>query len=455
MWPNRSPKRAFIERRARLEKEFGLPLVLGAGLSPPRHFPHNRYPFRAESHFLYFVGLHLEGAALGVSEGISTLYCVEPDPEDALWTGDKPSLADLEQELGLPVRPITELPEAAYATLPPQDRDSADWLSELIGRDVEAAGGARVSGTDLKLAELMIEIRLRNDSHAIAQMDQAAVATVDAHLAGMAATRPGMREAAVRAAMEASLIACGMTTSYNSIVTRQGQVLHNERHDGELLDGDLLLADVGAETPEGWAGDVTRTWPVSGRMSSTQRAIYSVVLAAQAAAIDAVAPGVRYLEVHRAAGRELVRGLCELGVLRGQPETLFERGAAALFFPHGVGHLLGLDVHDMEDLGDRAGYAPGRSRKQRPADRYLRLDRDLEAGMIVTIEPGFYQIPRILQRPEEIGDLEDCLVRSELAKFADVKGIRIEDDVLVTDTGRRVLTEKAPKQIADVEAAMG
>jgi Xaa-Pro aminopeptidase len=454
MWPNRSPKRAFIERRARLEGEFGGPLVLAAGLSRPRNFPHNRYPFRAESHFLYFVGLHLEGAALTVRDGVSTLYCVEPDPEDALWTGDRPSLADLEQELGLLVRPIAEFPEAQYATLPPQDLDSTDWLSELIGREVDAAGGAGVSGADRDLAELMIAIRLRNDVYAVAQMEQAAAATVAAHLAGMTATRPGMREAAVRAAMEASLIARGMTTSYNSIVTRQGQVLHNERHDGQLVEGDLLLADVGAETPEGWAGDVTRTWPVSGRMSATQRALYAVVLRSQLAAIDAVAPGVRYLDVHRKAGRVLVEGLVELGVLRGEPESLFERGAGALFFPHGVGHLLGLDVHDMEDLGDRAGYAPGRSRSQRHADRYLRLDRDLEAGMIVTIEPGFYQIPRILQRPEEVGDLEDCLVRSELEKFADVKGIRIEDDVLVTETGRRVLTEAAPKQIDDVEAAM-
>ena len=300
----------------------------------------------------------------------------------------------------------------------------------------------------------MIEIRLRNDAFAIAQLEEAASATVQAHVAGMAHTRPGMREAEVRAAMEACLVAQGMSTSYNSIVTRQGQVLHNDRHDGELCAGDLLLADVGAETPEGWAGDVTRTWPVSGHMSATQKVIYELVLKSQLTAIEAVSPNVRYLDVHRTAGRVLVQGLVELGILRGDPLELFERGAGALFFPHGVGHLLGLDVHDMEDLGDRAGYAPGRSRAKNAADRYLRLDRDLEAGMVVTIEPGFYRIPRILQRTEEVGDLEDCLVRAELEKFADVKGIRIEDDVLVTESGRRVLTALAPKQVADVEAAM-
>ena len=141
MWPNRSPKRAFIQRRQRLER-FSGPLALGAGLSRPRNFLHNRYPFRAESHFLYFLGSHLEGAVLVVADGTSTLYCQPPDPEDALWTGEKPSLATLEVELGLVVRAISELPSAAYATVPPQDLDSADWLSALLGPGFSRAAAA-------------------------------------------------------------------------------------------------------------------------------------------------------------------------------------------------------------------------------------------------------------------------------------------------------------------------
>jgi Xaa-Pro aminopeptidase len=270
----------------------------------------------------------------------------------------------------------------------------------------------------------------------------------------MRATKPGVREAVVRAAMEAAIIAAGCSTAYGSIVTVHGEVLHNERHDGELGPNDLLLADVGAETPEGFAGDVTRVWPTSGRFSATQRAAYEVVLESQRAAIAAVAPGVRYLDVHRAAGLSMVEGLLGLGILRGDAKDLYARGAAALFFPHGVGHLLGIDVHDMEDLGDRAGYAPGRERATNAGDRYLRLDRDLAPGMCVTIEPGFYQIPRILERPEEIGELESALDRTVLAKFADVRGIRIEDDVLVTATGPEILSAAVPKSIDDVEAAM-
>jgi Xaa-Pro aminopeptidase len=254
--------------------------------------------------------------------------------------------------------------------------------------------------------------------------------------------------------MEAEIIAAGCNTAYGSIVTVHGEVLHNERHDGLLGAQDLLLADVGAETPEGFAGDVTRAWPVSGRFSATQRAVYEVVLASQLAAIAAVAPGVRYLDVHRAAGLALVEGLIALGVLRGDAKELYARGAAALFFPHGVGHLLGIDVHDMEDLGDRAGYAPGRERATAPGDRYLRLDRDLAPGMCVTIEPGFYQIPRILSRPEELGELESALNRSELSRFSDVRGIRIEDDVLVTATGSEILSQAVPKSIDDIEQIM-
>jgi len=270
----------------------------------------------------------------------------------------------------------------------------------------------------------------------------------------MRATRPGLREVEVRAQMEAEICAAGCVCAYNSIVTVHGEVLHNERHDGVIEARDLLLCDVGAETPEGWASDVTRVWPVRGEFSATQRALYEVVLASQRAAIAQVRPNVRYLAVHRAAGLEMLRGLIDLGIFRGDLEDLYARGAAALFFPHGIGHLLGLDVHDMEDLGDRAGYAPGRVRSNSLGDRYLRLDRDLRPGMAVTIEPGFYQIPALLGNSAEVGELESALDRQRLAEFSDVRGIRIEDDVLVTNDGCEVLTAAIPKTVDAVEAAV-
>jgi Xaa-Pro aminopeptidase len=246
----------------------------------------------------------------------------------------------------------------------------------------------------------------------------------------------------------------GLSDAYGPIVTVHGEVLHNEAQENAVAPGDLLLADVGGETPEGWAGDITRVWPVSGSFSPTQRAVYDVVLAANEAAIDRVRPGTRYREIHATAKRVIVEGLRGLGVLRGEVDGLIERGAAGIFFPHGVGHLLGLDVHDMEDLGDRAGYAPGRARDDRFGDCYLRLDRDLEPGMAVTIEPGFYQVPAILADPALTGPLGADLDRTALGRFADVRGIRIEDDVLCTDGAPEVLTRSVPKTASQVEAVV-
>ncbi len=455
LWPTPSAARVFSERRRRLLDRYPEPALFVAGFCRPRNFPANQHAFRAESHFLYLVGRSLEGAVLSTGGGNAVLYVPPPDAEAVLWAGPQSSLADLEKELEIAVRPIDELSASPeLATLPPQDGDTAEWLSERLGRDVDSGSGDDLDGADAKLADVMVELRLRHDAAAAAQIRQAVAVTELAHRGGMAATRPAIREAVVRAAMEQAIIANGMTCSYGSIVTGHGEVLHNERHDGVLEPADLVLADVGAETPEGWAADITRTWPVSGHYTSTQRTIYELVLDVQRAAIDAVQPGASYRDVHHTAGRRLVSGLVELGILRGDAQELFERGAAALFFPHGVGHLLGLDVHDMEDLGDRAGYAAGRKRSTSATDRFLRLDRDLEAGMAVTVEPGFYRIPAILDDSERVAPFVDALNRDELDKFSDVRGIRIEDDVLVTAEGNDVLSRSIPKHPGDVEATM-
>ncbi len=460
-WPSPSGIEIFRARRARLQNALERASVPSAaftsGWARPRNFEHNVYPFRAESHFLYLVGRQLEGAVLLVSQRDAVLFVTEPSLASTLWNGPFPSLSVLEQELGLSVRSIEELSVDSdeVATLPPQDQESAEWLGALLDREVFACTGEEASGLDERLADAMIELRLRHDDAGIEQMRQAAFVTAEAHRAGMRASRPGVREAYVRAAMEQRIVALGMTPAYGSIVTVHGEVLHDVTHGRILGSADLLLADVGAETPEGWAADVTRTWPVSGKFSGAQRDLYLAVLDAQAAAIREVRPGVRYLDVHRAAGRSLGRSLVELGILRGDPEELHERGAVALFFPHGVGHLLGLDVHDMEDLGDRAGYAPGRVRSTKPGDDALRLDRDLEPNMVVTIEPGFYRIPFILNDRERLAAFGDAVNVATLARFADVRGIRIEDDVRVTETGAEVLTAAIPKEPAELEELCG
>ena len=245
-----------------------------------------------------------------------------------------------------------------------------------------------------------------------------------------------------------------MTCAYNSIVTVNGEVLHNETYNNQLKSGDLLLADVGAETPLGWASDITRTWPVSGHFSSSQRDIYDIVLAAHDACIEGIKPGVEYRDIHLLGAKIIAEGLVNLGILKGDLEHLVDKDAHAIFFPHGLGHLLGLDVHDMEDLGDLAGYEEGRTRSERFGLGYLRLDRPLKVGMVVTIEPGFYQVPAILNNPKFQEKYQNDVNWEKLKQFSDVRGIRIEDDILVTETGAEILTKNLPTKAIDIEEMM-
>jgi Xaa-Pro aminopeptidase len=460
MLPDPSERPALARRRALLSRALGpAPALLASSRPRPRNYAADQFPFRASSHFLYFFGLAVPDG-MGFYDGESwTLYLPEPGPDDALWDGAVPGFAEIAERTGCPVRSREALPEAlarvartrAVATLPTPDLETCADLTGLLGREVWPG---RLFPVDEPLADAVVALRLRHDEAAVAQLRRAAEVTAPAHLAGLRATRPGLREAAVRAAMEAEFLARDVRPAYQPIVTVHGEVLHHLKYHHVLREGDLLLADVGGESPGGFACDVTRTWPVTGRFSTTQRELYEVVLRAQKASLAAVRPGVRYRDVHLAAHREMARGLVALGILRGDPEELVVDGLTALLFPHGIGHLLGLDVHDMEDLGDRAGYAPGRVRSKEFGHRYLRLDRDLEPGMAVTIEPGLYQVPAILEDARLTAGAGDRLDRAVLARYADVRGIRIEDDVLVTPEGHEVLTAAIPKEAADLEAVM-
>lgn len=460
------PAAVYIDRRARLTRALaGEPAIFFAGDLVPRNYAANIYPYRSHSHFLYFTGVHWPGAVLVGAGGGWEIFAAPPAPDDPLWIGPSATWQDLQLTTGVQkIRPLAELRRAldslrGVATLPAIHPRTRARQASLLGRpwgahDEAEAGAVPLTGRDADLAEAVISLRLQHDAPALALLRQAADAARAGHLAGMAATRPGRRESDVRAAIEAAFAARGMPPAYGSIVTVQGEVLHNEHSHHPLQAGDLLLADCGAEC-HGWASDVTRTWPVSGAWSGTQRALYDLVLQANQDATAMVRPGVRYRDIHLQASLTMTRGLVDLGIFRGDPEGLVERGAHALFFPHGVGHLLGLDVHDMEDLGDRAGYAAGRARSGQFGTCYLRLDRDLAPGMLVTIEPGLYQVPAILADRALCGPFEADLDRERLAAFADVRGIRIEDDVLCTDGVPEVLTAAIPRDADAVAALVG
>lgn len=435
------------QRRQKLAQQISYPVLLWSGQSSSRNFPANVFPYRANSHFLYFAGLPLFNAVIRLEAGCMTLFMDDATPASILWHGDSHKRDEIAAQIGADeTLPLKELKADGAATLPVQDAATRSQQSELLGRSLQD-----LAGIDRELAKAIAQIRLIHDEGAIAQMRQAAAVTVQAHKAGMAATASAKTEAQVRAAMESVIMGHNMTCAYSSIVTVQGEVLHNNHYHHAIQPGDLLLADVGAETESGWAADVTRTWAVSGQFSPTQRAIYEIVLTAHDLCIEAARPGVEYKDLHLMACEAIATGLVEVGILRGQPEDLVAMDAHALFFPHGVGHILGLDVHDMEDLGDLAGYEEGRIRSDRFGLGYLRLDRPLRAGMVVTIEPGFYQVPAILQDPEHREKYKNVVNWERLETFADVRGIRIEDDVLITEIGNEVLTAELPTKIEAIE----
>jgi Xaa-Pro aminopeptidase len=440
------------DRRQRLSRLIDFPVILWSGRRSPRNFPANPFPFRASSHFLYFAGLPLENAVIFLNQGQLELFLDEPSVGSALWHGEMPKREQIAQVMGADAAfPLSELRSRAIgaATVAVCDSITSWHQSQVLNRHVSFTEA--VHGIDRELAKAIASLRLCHDAGALSELRQAAAVSVAAHKAGMQATRNARTEAEVRAAMESVIIAHNMTDAYGGIISVHGEVLHNEHYHHSLQPGDLLLADVGAETRMGWASDITRTWPVTGQFSPTQRDLYDIVLAAHDACIDKIQPGIEYLEIHLLAASVIAQGLVDLGILQGQVSDLVERDAHALFFPHGIGHLLGLDVHDMEDLGDLAGYEDGRTRSDRFGLCYLRLHRPLQAGMLVTIEPGFYQVPAILNDPKLRDKYHDVVNWERLSQFSDVRGIRIEDDVLVTEDGSEILTAALPTHAEEIE----
>jgi Xaa-Pro aminopeptidase len=444
--------RILRQRRENLAQLINFPVILWSGKALSRNFPANHFPFRASSHFLYFAGLSVENAAIRLENGELELFADDPNPNSALWHGKILTGGQVAELIGAKSwYPLEKLSERAEncATVCVQDMFTSFLQANILNRPIYPANAPE--DLDLELAKAIIQLRLCHDSNSISEIKRAVDVSVLAHKAGIQATVTAKNEAEVRAVMEREIISANMNCSYNSIVTINGEILHNESYFNELKKGDLLLADVGAETPLGWAADLTRTFPVTGKFSGSQKDIYEVVLAAHDECIAKVSPQIEYQAIHLLAAKIITEGLVDLGILKGDPEDLVNRDAHALFFPHGIGHLLGLDVHDMEDLGDLAGYGENRVRSNRFGLGYLRLNRPLQSGMIVTIEPGFYQVPAILNNSTFRQKYQDDVNWDKLTMFADVKGIRIEDDVLVTESGSQVLSASLPTKIEDLQ----
>ncbi len=452
----------YIGRRRRLAADLrsGLALFLGHS-EAPMNFRDNLYPFRQDGSFLYFFGLDRADVAgvIDVDEQRETIYGDELTIDDVIWTGPQRTIAEQAALVGVtetgPVAALAEtLTKAIRAGrrihfLPPYRAEIGLSLEFLLGIRPERAQAF----TSIDLIKAVIAQRSIKSQEEIDDLTRALEITHDMHVLAMRTARPGVYEREVAGAMEGLALARGGRLSFSVIFSVHGEILHNHSHHHRMESGQLAVNDSGAETPSHYAGDITRTIPIGGTFQGVQRDLYQAVLRAQQRAIEAIRPGVRYKDIHLSAARSLVQDLTALGCMRGDPDAAVAAGAHALFFPHGLGHMLGLDVHDMESLGeDHVGYDETVHRSAQFGLKSLRLARALQPGFVVTVEPGLYFIPGLIDQWKAERRLTEFISYEKVESFRGAGGIRIEDNVVVTESGGRVLGPAIPKAVDDVEA---
>ncbi len=455
-------RRAALVARLRADGATGLVLLPG-NVDSPMNYHDNAYDFRQDSSFLYYVGLALPGLAviidLDAGPDSATLHGDDVSIDDIVWTGPLPSIAERAALAGLArhagaqrVGADVAAARAAGRTvhvLPPYRGETRLQLAAWLGLTA-AAVAEHVSPA---LVRAVIDQRAVKAAEEIAEIEDALHVTHDLHVLAMRRARPGVVEQEVVGAMEGLALARGRRLAYPSIFTSRGEILHNHDHSVRLKGGELIVNDTGANSPTGYASDITRTLCVGGRFTGLQADLYDLVLAAQTAAIAAVKPGVPYKDIHELACRTMVAGLVDLGFMTGDPQAAVDAGAHAIFFQCGTGHMMGLDVHDMEGLGEAGvGYGEGYERSPLFGHKSLRLARPLREGFVVTIEPGIYINRWLSERWQAEGRHRQFIDYAMFEKHQDFGGIRIEDDILVTADGGRELGPYIPRERRAVEA---
>ncbi len=423
-------------------------ILLPGHLDAPMNYLDNPYPFRQDSSFLYFVGLDQPGlvAILDADSGVEMVFGSDPTEDSIAWTGPLPLLCQQVEPIGISeTRPIEQLPQFLRQArqggrtihyLPPCRPETAIQLHQWLYIPIDEIQAQ----SSVPLVRAVVEQRSVKSADEIRQIDIAVKITHSMVRAAARVARPGVREYQVVAAVDHACRWRGGMPGFISIVTTHGEVLHNRICKETLKAGDLLVCDIGGESPLHYTGDITRTLPVGGRFDSRQRDIYSIVYDAQQTAIAAMKPGVEFREVHRLACVRLTQGLMAMGLMKGDPEQAVEAGAHALFFPCGLGHMLGLDVHDMEGLGeDFVGYTDTIRRNPAFGWRSLRLAKPLQAGFVITVEPGIYLIPDQIDRWQARNQCGQFLDFGTLQKWRDFGGIRIEDVTHVTEKSCSIL----------------
>jgi Xaa-Pro aminopeptidase len=455
-------KEVYTDRRNRLKKEIksGLALFI-ANHEAAMNYPANTYHYRQDSHFSYFFGLPHPGFAglIDFETGEEILFGNDLDIDDIIWMGPQPSVEEQAAEVGiqktLPYSQLIETLQQAGTKgrdihfLPPYRGEMMIELGQLLGfKPSEVKANA-----SMELIKAVIKLKEIKDALEITELEKAVDVAWLMHTTAMKMVKAGVVEQQIAGAIEGIALSYGGAVSFPVILSQDGQILHNHSHNNSLQEGRMCVVDAGAELLSLYASDITRTIPVGGKFNQRQKDVYEIVLKANMDSIAATAPGKEYRDMHFLAATRITEGLKNLGLMKGKVEDAVAAGAHTLFFPHGLGHQLGMDVHDLEGLGENnVGYDEHTTRASQFGTAYLRMGKKLRPGHVITNEPGIYFIPALIDKFRSEGQFTDFINYDKVETFKDFGGIRIEDDILVTEAGSRILGKAIPKTVTEVEA---
>jgi Xaa-Pro aminopeptidase len=455
-------KEIYISRRSQLKKLVGSGIILLIGNEQScMSFKDNWYPFRQDSSFLYFIGLDTPGLAaiIDVDNNTEVVFGEESGVDDIIWNGHTPSLKEMAELSGCSTtKPFSELAafiknvkqrNQAIHYLPPYRPEHSLLLSHLLSIPFNYVA----ESVSPNLIKAVVALRSVKGVEEVEEIKKAVAISEALHLTGMRESRAGLTEAHIAGLVQAVAISGGGNLSFPTILTTHGEILHNHYGNHILPAGKMVLLDAGAETAMHYAGDLTRTFPVDANFTSLQKDVYNIVLNALQTAAAAVQPAKLFKDLHLLAAEKLTEGLTALGLMKGNAKEAVAAGAHTLFFQCGLGHMMGLDVHDMENLGEQyVGYTPEMKKSTEFGLKSLRLGKALEAGYVVTVEPGLYFIPELMDIWAAEKKLSQFINYNQLAAFRNFGGIRIEDDYLVTPAGSELLSTSLPKTAEAIEA---
>ncbi|MBC7885637.1 MAG: aminopeptidase P family protein [Saprospiraceae bacterium] len=452
----------YINRRQKLKEKVntGIILLLGNHESP-MNYRDNTYRFRQDSTFLYYFGLDVAGLAaiIDTESGEEIIFGTELTIDDIVWTGPLPSVSDMAKSIGIDqTKDYTQLGTILSKArssgrqihfLPPYRHDNmirlGDWFDMPVGVVNDKAS--------LILIKTIISQRSVKEKGEIEEIHKAVHISANMHLAAMQYSLPGMKEYEVAARVHQEALKGGGDLSFATILTVNGETLHNHYHGNTIQEGQMILCDAGAETVKHYAGDMTCTFPVGKSFTQRQKEVYEIVLHTHESAVKMLRPGITYKEVYLKAAENIFSGLKALGLTKGDPAEAVHAGAHAMFFQCGLGHMMGLDVHDMEDLGEQyVGYTDTLTKSTQFGMKSLRLGRELEPGFVLTVEPGIYFIPTLIDKWRAEGKYKEYINYDKLETYKDFSGIRIEEDFVITETGSQLLGRSLPKTVAEIEA---